>query len=273
MHDFIQFAATHGVIINNPVDDGRLQRCPTSDHPKQRDGAYRFFGTWGWVQDWSNHEKPIIWKADGTDAVPVTVMARDVERIRREEARRRQQAAQRAVEIVRSCKTKPHAYLTNKGFPLEVGLVDSEENLIIAMRDMLDYRRINSVQSITNQGEKKFLYGGAAKGSIFIIGSGEDRWLCEGYATGLSIRAALRYMHQPSSVVVCFSASNLAHVAGAMGGRRLIVADNDQSGTGERFAASSGLPWVMPPDVGHDANDMHKAHGIPALANLLRGIM
>src|SRR3546814_5029532 len=79
------------------------------------------------------------------------------------------------------------------------------------------------------------------------------------YATALSIQAALKRLYHRASVVVCFSASNLAHVAKSLGGR--VVADHDESGTGERAARETGLQWCMPPDVGTDANDMHQARG------------
>src|SRR3546814_7594504 len=84
-------------------------------------------------------------------------------------------------------------------------------------------------------------------------------WHCEGYATALSIQAALKRLYRRASVVVCFSASNLAHVAKSLGGR--VVADHDESGTGERAARETGLQWCMPPDVGTDANDkIGRAH-------------
>jgi phage/plasmid primase-like uncharacterized protein len=49
---------------------------------------------------------------------------------------------------------------------------------------------------------------------VFFIGPirCSERWLVEGYATGLSVRAALRELHREAQVVVCFSAFNLAHV-------------------------------------------------------------
>src|SRR3546814_4381777 len=61
------------------------------------------------------------------------------------------------------------------------------------------------------------------------------------YATALSIQAALKRLYRRASVVVCFSASNLAHVAKSLGGR--VVADHDESGTGERAARETGLQW------------------------------
>src|SRR3546814_11232678 len=87
-----------------------------------------------------------------------------------------------------------------------------ESKLVIPMWNFEAYGKIlNSAQKIEADGKKKFLFGGKAKGSIYRIGSGPELWHCEGYATALSIQAALKRLYRRASVVVCFSASNLAH--------------------------------------------------------------
>ncbi len=80
---------------------------------------------------------------------------------------------------------------------------------------------------------------------------------------------ALRQLRLNASVVVCFSAHNLTHVAVAMTGRRFVFADNDTSGTGQRAAVATGLPWTASPVDGEDANDLHARAGTMALAKLL----
>lgn len=270
MSDFVSFARAHGVLIRDLYADGRIHRCPTSLHPRSRNGAYKFTGEWGWLMAWEEHAEPIIFRPDH---VPVEVVKRDLERTRREDAQRRQKAAMQAREIVQRCRFDRHPYLDRKGFEGEQGLVDFDGRLVVPMRDCSAYGKVNSVQWISSDGEKKFLPGGTAKGSVFIIGTGPEAWFVEGLATGLSVRAALAALYRQARVVVCFSAGNLAHVAGLMTGRRFIVADHDASGVGERYAAQTGLPWVMPPEVGMDANDWHKAAGVRALADLLRSAM
>jgi putative DNA primase/helicase len=89
------------------------------------------------------------------------------------------------------------------------------------------------VQRISADGTKLFLPGGKAKGSVFFIGPlvAHERWLVEGYATGLSVRAALRELHRDAQVVVCFSAGNLAHVGRLVKELRpkaYVFADNDK---------------------------------------------
>ena len=156
----------------------------------------------------------------------------------------------------------PHNYLGKKGFPLEVGLC-LDGKLLVPMRDHRT-NQLNSIQSIAADGTKKFLTGGKASGSVFRMGNGSTRWLVEGFATALSVRAALRSLYCNDPVVACFSAHNLTNVPGSF-----VVADNDESGTGEKYALKTGLPYWMPPEIG-DANDHHRQHGLPALADALR---
>lgn len=178
------------------------------------------------------------------------------------EARRRQQAAAKASRMLRDAELLGHPYLASKGHPKELGFV-LDGFLLVPMRDWKT-GEVNSLQTIDGCGNKKFLAGGRARGSVFVIGSGIETYLCEGYATALSVKAALVRLYRKARVVVCFSASNMAHVAQFMG--QFVVADHDQSGTGEKYAKQTGLPWWMPPDLG-DANDFHQTSGIDALAN------
>lgn len=267
---FVAFAQGHGLLIRDLRSDGRIHRVPTVDHPRKRNGAYKFTGEWGWVQAWDSHAEPIVFRPDH---VPQEVVRRDMEQERRRERERRDKAARQAMEVVQRCRFDHHPYLDRKGFKEEQGLVDFDGRLVIPMRAVVRYQRVNSVQWIASDGEKKFLPGGAAKGSALILGTGAEQWLCEGYATALSIRAALASIYRQARVVVCFSAGNLAHVAGLLTGLRFVMADHDASGTGERYATATGLPWVMPPDVNMDANDLHAAHGIRAVAQLMRAAM
>jgi len=108
------------------------------------------------------------------------------------------------------------------------------------------------------------LLGMKARNSVLFIGDrkGEEFWLVEGYATGLSLHQALRSCGLKASVVVCFSASNLVAVADQIKGKRFIFADNDASETGQKAAESTGLPWTMADEQGWDANDLHVKSGL-----------
>lgn len=271
---FDDFARAHGLIVRSLNDDGKTHRVPTEDHPKKRNGAYQYDGASGWVQNWAVHENAIAWRPDRAQALPVVVRQRDIKAEREAEARKRALASGQAMAIVARCDYETHPYLARKGFALEKTLVDTDGRMVVPMRDVTNYKRFNSVQWINDAGEKKFLPGGAAKGSVFMFGAAHrEHWLVEGFATGLSVRDALRSLHRPARVVVCFSAGNLQHVAELIGGARYVMADNDESGTGCRVATATGLPWTMPPIVGADANDFHQAIGLSALVAIMRSLI
>jgi putative DNA primase/helicase len=267
---FADFAAAHGLIIRSLNDDGRTHRVPTEDHPKKRNGAYMFDGHSGWVQNWAVHEKAIAWRHGGDGGVPNAPPKRDMQAARRREAEERAAAAAAAQQVIARCSYDTHPYLAKKGFPDQRGLIDTDGRLVIPMRNMRDYQRVTSLQWIPESGKKLFLKNGEASGAGFSIGVGRESWIVEGYATGLSVRSALEKMHRQARVIVCFSAGNIPKVAEMVGGRRFVMADNDQSGTGCRVATATGLPWTMPPVVGEDANDFHMREGIHALIVLMR---
>lgn len=181
----------------------------------------------------------------------------------RADASRAYRAALKAEAMVRAATPATHPYLESKGFPDEIGLV-LDDLLLVPMRNLRTLQ-IQSVQTITPDGDKKFLAGGRAKGAIHRVGRGGTTWYCEGLATALSVRRALQSLSRTDTVYVCFSAANLAHVAT----RGYVVADRDESGTGQKYAAQTGLPYWMPPEVGTDANDFHLTYGLGALAREL----
>ncbi|MYZ44194.1 toprim domain-containing protein [Schauerella aestuarii] len=267
---FRDFARAHGLLIRDLMDDGRIHRCATESHPRSRNGAYKCTGAWGWVQDWGTQDAPEMWFADEKNEVVKAQARVDMAALMQQESHKRDAAALRAAEIVLQCGTGSHPYLDRKGFPKETALIDYDGRLVVPMRSVGNYSRVQSLQWIDATGEKKFMPGGAAKGGVYMLGAGDEFWLCEGFATGLSVRAALKSMYRQARVVVCFSAGNLAHVAGQLQGRRYVIADNDESGTGERYATQTGLPWAMPSTVGQDANDLHQSGGVFALSKLLR---
>jgi putative DNA primase/helicase len=271
MHaEFLDFARAHTLIVDHIVVDGRVHRVPTERKPRSRNGAYQFDGCTGWVQAWDLHTEAIAFRAAA--APPPRPEPFNQARIRAQEILTRQAgAAALARSMIRSAHIDHHEYLTRKGFPHRRGLVDHSGALLVPMTTSRG-EPIN-VQRILPDGEKVFLKDARAKGAIHLIG-GRDAgvWAVEGYATGLSVYEALRSMYSHDSVLVCFSAGNLAHVAplaSAWIPLRGIVADNDASGTGERVARETGLRWVMPDVVGWDANDLHRERGIDAVVRLL----
>ena len=160
-----------------------------------------------------------------------------------------------------------HPYLVAKGFAQQGGLV-LDGNLLVPMRHYQAYERVQSVQMIGPDGSKKYLPGGKASEAVYKIGKGAERYYCEGYATALSVRAALKrlYRDRHSEVWVCFSAGNIPKVA-LSSRRSMVIADNDESGAGEWAAQQTGLPYWMPNEPGTDANDVMLSHGVEALAD------
>ena len=165
-----------------------------------------------------------------------------------------------------------HPYLVAKGFPEQGGLVLAG-NLLIPMRHYRDYHRLQSVQMIGPDGSKKFLPGGKASEAVYKIGKGAERYYCEGYATALSVRAALRHLYRDrhSEVWVCFSAGNIPKVA-LSSRRSMVIADNDLNGVGEKAAKQTGLPYWMPREPGTDTNDYMLSYGVEALADAIREV-
>ena len=193
-----------------------------------------------------------------------------------------------------------HPYLVAKGFAQQGGLV-LDSNLLVPMRHYQAYERVQSVQMIGPDGSKKNLPGGKASEAVYKLGQGGERYYCEGYATALSVMAALKrlYRDQHSEVWVCFSAGNIPKVTESRC-RSMVIADHDwwrcpkkecrakwdyeskrcpscgSSGVtepaGEKHAKQTGLPYWMPHEPGTDANDVMLSHGVEALADAIREV-
>ena len=183
-------------------------------------------------------------------------------------ALRQRQAAHRAQKMIREAHYGRHPYLAARGFPETPALVLGGL-LLVPMRDVRT-QALTSLQTIDASGRKQFLAGGRTKGCVFVLGRGPETVCCEGYATALSVRAALQALYRPARVVVCFCAHNLAHVARQMRAD-WVVADHDEAGV--NAARKTGLPWWQPPTAGMDANDVYQQAGVAALCDAWRGGM
>ena len=278
---FDAFCRAHGLIVDG-ITPGRWVRVPTTDHPRKRNGAYKYLGDIGWVQNHALEMDVSTWRASDDELRGV-----DVQRIVRQAAefddkmrRGWARAAEKAEQLVARARQGEHNYLHLKGFGDQPGLV-LDDALLVPMRHWRTNRLVG-VQTIRwleaeRRYEKLMLPGMRAKGAVLRLGSPQAArtWLVEGYATGLSVEAALRLLRLRDSVTVCFSAGNLIHVAQQLLGEAQTVAvfaDHDASGAGERAARTTGAPWCMSPRQGEDANDMHQYEGIFRLANLMLSV-
>lgn len=268
---FLQFAELHGLIVHILIPF-KWVRVPTVDHPKKRNGAYKFMETHGFVQNHATQTEVSVWR-DSTEApVDTKAMARRAKVAQQQIERRQGEAAERARWILSQCSLERHPYLESKGFKDERANVwkrDGAQLLVIPMRVGRD---IVGVQMIDEAGSKKFLFGQRTSGAAFVLDNKGGAVLCEGYATALSIRAALTALKRRYTLFVCFSAHNLSVIAKTLP-KGFVVADNDASGTGERVAKEIGWPYYMPPKVGHDFNDHHQAGSLFRCAQDLRAAM
>jgi len=265
--NFIEFARINGLEIDPSkfYESDKIRRCGTTEKPKSLNGSYLWDGQRGWVFDWSG-EARVIWFED-PHAKPWTDEEKRLWALKRasaatEQDKRYQETAEYAETILRSAKLDNHPYLEIKGFKDMRGLV-LDEKLLIPMRNVVT-NKLQGYQAIwwdepNRRYEKKMMYGMQAKNAVLYLGNRDlpECWLVEGFATGMSLRHALRSVGLSAAVVVCFSASNLVQVADQIPGTRYVFADNDESKTGEKAAIQTGLPWTMADTVGWDANDLH----------------
>jgi phage/plasmid primase-like uncharacterized protein len=274
--DFRTFARANGLDIGDMRSGDKIHRCPTTAHPASTNGAYFFDGQHGWVQNWETGE-PVQWWND-PQAKPWNEAEKRQWALRRRVAeadklRGHAMAAKKAGLLVTAATRDTHHYLKAKQLPDVQALIGEAGELLVPMRDFHDNALlgIQTIRLVDNEWEKKMLPGMRAKGAVLRIGPqrAAETFFCEGYATGLSIDIALRLLRLHACVMVCFSASNLIHVANSMTGRRFVFADNDVSLTGEKAAQATGLPWCMSAVQGEDANDLHTRAGVMAVAKLL----
>ena len=220
----------------------------------------------GWVGN-DRHEKPT--------AAQLQARKRDqAERLTQEGMERErlaQAAARKAGWILHQTVQEQHAYLHSKGWAEAKGAVwwaGEDQNLLcIPMRVG---EALVGVQMIDRAGGKRYLSGQRTSGAEYLIannGRGAEDWFCEGYATGLSLRDCLHALRMRYRIHITFSAGNLVEVAARHAGG-YVIADNDDSGTGERVAIQTGFPYYLP-EAG-DFNDQHKKDGTLRASQNLR---
>jgi len=287
VEEFRQTLEANGFVLKgDPIMDGKIHRVPIEGKPGQRDGAYQAYADGvpnGWFE---NHRdgagKVSKWLYSGQQLTPAqkTAMQAQVEQRREqlEKDREKQyaQAAGRAFDKFAACAGNPvdpeHPYLKSKGVG-NYGLhQDQDGNLLVFglnldlcefpgqappeagprpdLDDLTVTRRIQTVQTISPDGEKRFEPGSRKKGAVHLIGESQFKkmaydqafgqkslfddlkespeiLLAEGYSTGASLHEATGL-----PVAVAFDAGNLLPVAEAL--RRkfpqanlTLCADND----------------------------------------------
>ena len=257
--DLLNYCKAHGILIDHVPQVGIWKRFPTVDHPRSRNGAVKFMGNYAFVQNHATDIEVSIWKSD-SDSYDSAQIMRDVREAEFKKQQDQRQAANKAAWLLKQCKFSTHPYLIKKGFKEEetnVWLNEGKKIMVIPMR--VDGALVGC-QLIDEEGGKKFLFGQRTSGASFSFDNKGANILCEGYATALSIRAALKNMKRRYCIHVCFSAGNMVKIAASLS-NGYVVADNDASGTGERVAKEIGWDYWMSDKVGEDANDTHQRLG------------
>lgn len=260
--DFIQFARSHGILIDSLPEMGVWKRFPTQDHPRSKNGAVKYMGTHGFCQNHATSTVVSIWKPDSRNVtIDRSSALASIKQAEMEQRKRQHQAMQRAIGMLNGSGLSTHPYLEAKGFPNEQGNVLWVEGKPVLLIPMRVGGSLVGLQQIDENGGKKFLYGQRTSGATFTFDNKGINVVCEGYATALSVRFAFKQMKKRYNLHVCFSAGNMAKVAAGLE-PGLLIADNDASGTGQRVAEESGWNYWLSDRVGEDANDFHQRVGL-----------
>lgn len=185
-----------------------------------------------------------------------------VERTRKELETFRLASLKKAKELYASLPpaSAEQEYLVRKKIKAVDGVRQEGKSLVIPGFDPKG--DLQTIQHILPNGEKRFFIGCTTAGAYFVIGEvSKQMYLVEGYATGYSV-----YEATGSGVVVAFNAGNLESASKAFLSSHpdvslIVIADNDvpregeKKGIGEIKAEKTGLPYILIPVQGMDAND------------------
>lgn len=291
----LQACGDVGIFPPKRTEFGRWLKTDTFAGKKGKgDGRVKIQEYFVTAKNWQTGEQSTVSLRNGMSAKEQRAIAQSVAKSKAKAEKDAARAAGMASALIAASSLSTHQYLIAKGFRDEQAMTVSARTVREIVGDyivpagaekaiLIPARRGNtltSVQLIWEDRSKKFLFGGETAGACHRIASGVFTWLCEGYATGLSVRMALKGLNIRATVLCCFSASNVAAVARGIQGRAFIAADNDKPlkqfdwlGTGEFYAKQTGLPYGMPTVVGTDFNDMHQQESIFAVQRVLTSVM
>lgn len=238
---FAQFCELQGLVMDRGLIEGRWVRVKTVDKPLHRNGAYKWMGDHGFVQNHATQTEVSIWRADGASA---TAKAIDLAKLRAQRDRERAgriQAMRSAREFWQQARplSRPHPYIERKGLsPLGCAGLRQHNGLLVVPVWLGDW--IISVQTITADGEKRFWPGAPVKAGacVMVRPRAAVTVFVEGLATGLAIYQSVRM----AAVVVTFNAGNLLPVVDRMRptGSVVVAGDNDW-GTQARRGINPGI--------------------------------
>jgi putative DNA primase/helicase len=253
------------------------------------------FGTWVGQQKW---RVDVDWKGIN-DEERAQLAARRAADAQAEAAKRQQEAARAAMtaaELWRQGeRTGTSAYLQRKGVDAEACRYLPDGSILVPLLryDMPRDQALRAVQRIFADGQKRFTKGFEKPRACLRLGLvavGEPLLVCEGYATGLTLRMAVE---RRLPVFVALDAGNLLPVAEMLrelhpDNRILVCADDDartqgNPGRDKAHKLSKAVPdcsytWPIfrrcnrgPKDT--DFNDLHIREGLHVVRRQLRHVL
>jgi len=305
--EFADALKANGLLLKDaPVMDGKWHRVPVEGDGKGKEsGSYRGFLDGvpnGTIQNFKSGGEPVKWVATGNapadlDRAKLAAEAQDRAAEREKELRLQHKAtAKRAYGIfVNAGDAAPdHPYLAKKGVEAHGLKQDEKGNLLVPLQDAKGF--LWNVQSISPDGEKRFLNDGRKNGLMHGLNEGKldlkqakTIIVAEGYATAASLHSATGI-----PAVVAFDAGNLKPVAEAIRKQNpqadiVIAADDDHKleahpvikrnvgrDKAEEAAQAVGGRTISPPlnqaekDKGlSDFNDLEASRGKKAFQRLV----
>jgi putative DNA primase/helicase len=228
-------------------------RCPTTDKPHSKNGSYIWDGQSGACQNWAIHEKPVSFKGNQEHRISAEDMRQKKLKAEAERKLRNDRAIKKAAFIMNNAKKAEHPYTIKKGFTDKHWVWNGL--LVVPMR--IDQKLVGC-QLIDQDGNKRFLSGQITKGAEAIIDAKGRHIVCEGYATALSVRKALKSVHKRYTIHIAFSAANIIQIASNYP-NCMIVADHDEVGI--RTAKKTGKSFWVSPVESEDFNDFEMRVG------------
>ncbi|WP_223510987.1 toprim domain-containing protein [Pseudomonas sp. BF-R-05] len=253
-----------GPLDLQPIPGGKIHRFHVpGDTSGSLNGAYQLYLNgiaWGWFGTWKDGGNWHNWK-NQEPANPLQKKLID-ERIKRaqrdrdaEQHKQQQVAAENANRLWSEAQpaADDHPYLSRKRVKAYSLRRDGDVLLVPLMRDGV----LVSLQRITPDGAKRFLFGGMTKGCCSLIGTirpGQPLYICEGWATGATLHA------ETGAAVACaMYATNLLPVAHRLQRQHpdavlIVVGDDDRMTEGnpgrtaaKKAADTLGCGLIFPP--------------------------
>lgn len=285
----LEALAQAGQPLDHEPEPGRMIRYSPEGHKGDKaawvrvfpDGAGAVFGCWreGSSYTWQRRRE-----GPPPDAAELKRIRQRAEEARQAAEAEREAAYQEAAQTAlrtwqAAAQATGHPYLSRKGIGSHIARIRAGW-LVLPVFDKDG--AIQSVQSVSPEGEKRFMPGGKMQGGRCWLGDpagAEVMALVEGYATGASIHEATGW-----PVCVAFNAGNLRPVAldvrAAFPDAKLIVCGDDDRKTegnpGRQKALEAaglvGAVAVFPAfggEEGSDFNDLHQQSGLATVRSQL----